>query len=169
MARAAFAASEDEIGERRGFIPGRRENFMGGATAPAAIPSGPTNRAGRASNADSCCNRDSRIGRDADVLGRRQHRPGGHGDRLRRAVDHRGRAQGHRRGGQRRALGPGFRQRPDVDRLGRRRHSHGPGRRAHRHALDGDVRRRDDRRRAWRCRLRVRRGRFISATVCSSA
>ncbi len=88
---------------------------------------------------------DNRIGRDAGLLGRRQHDPGGHGDCVRRAVDHRRRAQGHRRRGRRRALGSGLCHRPDVDRLRRRRHPHGPHCRAGRRALDGDVRRRNDR------------------------
>ncbi len=68
-----------------------------------------------------------------------------HADGIRRRLDHRGGAQGHRRRSRRLALDPGAGLGAGLARLRRRRHHDGAHRRPRRHALDRDLRLADDR------------------------
>ena len=85
------------------------------------------------------------LDRDQGVLGRRLGRAPRHDDGVWRRLDHRGRAQGYRRRGRRRALDTGAREFAGLARLRHRRHPDGPHRRPRRHALDRDLWRADDR------------------------
>ncbi len=147
---ASHDGSGDEIGLPRALFPAARQISYGRGLAAAAIgvvrPKKP--RRARQQRENDAAIRNSPIGGIAQVVGGRHRRARRDGGRLRHAVDHCRRAQGHRRRGRWRTFHSGIRRCDGLARLRRRRHSHGAHCRAGRRALDRGRRRRDDRHRA---------------------